>query len=350
MVNEVTPALEYTFSICLVAVILVQVPWTFYFIGETIQSKRMHKALVKNQDQDDTVRRLKTKHRNQLTLNKHLLTIILLEQLTGILIIIRLILSANKYTIQFNCSEYYYVLYIYVKYGISLVGFLTYESALEVLNLTTIFVKDVLIYNYTNTGMEKRNKWFLVRFVVIACLAISGVGIVFGLILVEILFITQLIQYYKVSMQLYRSLKMRYQDVNYEFGISSSEAATELKYLTHYRRVAIWCFIIGLNAVAYTVLFLFSLPQSIIGEVCIYELIANQSYTWIHSTAYEVIDNGILSLDGIFYAIFVILYLPVFVVYTLYYHCDKLLFVRVYKHRYHIRYSVIDESMGQLFV
>ena len=348
--NGLSLVVEYIVSVCLVTVLLVQAPWTFYFIGKSIQSKKKYKALVRNQDQDDTVRKLKTKHKNQLTLHKYLLTIITLEQLTWILTMITVILGANKNTIEFNCSEYYYVLYIYVKYGISLFGFLAYESALEVLNLTTIFAKDFLIYNNENSAMKKRNRWFIVRFVVIVCLAISGVGIVFGLILVEILYITQIIRYYKLSMQLYRSLKIRYQDINYEFGSSSSEAVTELKYITHYRRVAIWCFIIGLNVVPYTVVFIFSIPGKIIGEDCIDKLIDIQNYTWINSTAYKGVNTAVFSLQIALYAIFVILFLPVFVLYTLYYLCDKLLFVRVYKHRYHIRYSAINESMGQLFV
>ena len=343
-------AIRYTFSACFAGALLVQAPWTIYFIGKIIQSKRMYKALAKNQNQDDTVRRLKRKHKNQLTLHEYLLTTISLELFSVILTIISLILSANEYTIQFNCSEYYFVFYIYAKYGISLFSFLFYESVIEVMNLTTIFAKDFYIYDNTNTGMKKKRKWILVRFVVVACLAVSGIGIVIGFILVDIFIITQIIQYYKLSIQLYKSLKKRYQDTMYEFGSSSREAATELNYIKHYKRVVIWCSILSLNAIAFTVTFLFTLPQSILGEICIYERIANQGYTWINSTVYESIETAILGLDGIFYGIFVVLYLPVFVLYTLYYLCDKLLFVRVYKHRYHIRYSMISEDMGQFFV
>ena len=265
--------------------------------------------------------------------------------------------NRNRFFLDRNSSVrisegvlYYYVIYLYVKHLVFLVGFLAYESALEVLNLTTIFAKDTYIYSNTYTGMKKRKKRFIVKLVVIVCLAISGIGIVLGLALVEIFFITQVIQYYKLSTQLYRSLQMRYQDTKYEFGFSSSEAVNELSYIKHYKRVSISCFILGLNAIAFTVLYILSLPQNIIGEVCIYELFANQGYTWINSTAYTSIDNAILGLDGIFYAIFIFLYLPVFVLYTLYYLCDKLLFVRSYKHRYHVRYSMISGDMGKYFV
>ena len=348
--EDFTVGIKYTFIICFITVVVVQAPWTFYFIGKIILNRRRYVGLVQNQDQGDTVKRLTVKYKNEISLHKYLLTSTTFELLTVLLTIVNFVLSANGQTIQFDCSQYYAVLYAYVKYLLELLTILMFVSALEALNLTTRFAKGIYIYSNTNTGLEKKRKRFLVRFVVIACLAVSGVGIGIGFILVEIFLIAQLIQYYKLSTELYRSLQIHYQDTKYEFGINSIEATSVLKYKRHYKWFSLWCFFLALNAIVCVTIFLVSLPQSIIGEDCILELITKQKQPWLNSTVYKGVDFTILGIEGIFYTIFVVLYLPVFVLYTLYYLCDKLLFVRVYKHRYHIRYSMINEEMGQFFV
>ena len=348
-IEDATIGVKYAFILCFVIVIVVQAPWTLYFIGKIILIKRRYVGLVRNQDQGDTVRKLKVKYRNELSLYKYLLATTTFELLTALLTIINFILSANSQIIQFECSEYYAVLYVYVKYLFELLTILMFVSALEALNLTTKFAKGIYIYtDSTNTALKKKKKRFIVRFVLIACLAVSGIGI--GFILVEIFLITQLIQYYKLSTELYRSLQIHYQDTKYEFGTTSIEATSVLRYKRHYKVFTTWCFLLALNVVVCVTGFLFSLPQHIIGEDCILEFITKQKQPWMNSTVYKGVDVAIQSLETAFYAIFVILYLPVFVLYTLYCLCDKLLYVRVYKHIYHIRYSVIDESMGQLFV
>ena len=343
-------SVSYALALCFTIVLSVHAPWTLYFIGKVILNKRRYIGLVRSQDQGDTVKRLTVKYKNELSLYKYLLTTTTFELLTALLTILSCILSANGRKIQFNCTEYYAVLYVYVKYLLELLAILMLVSALEALNLTTKFAKGIYICTNTNTALKKEKRRFLVRFVLIACLAVSGVGIGIGYVLVEIFLITQLVQYYKHSTELYRTLQIHYQDTKYEFGTTSMEATSVLKYKRHYKVFTTWCFFLALNGVICVTIFLFSLPQSIIGEDCILEFITIQKQPWMNSTAYKGVDLATLSLGTLFYAILVILYLPVFVLYTLYYLCDKLLFVKVYKYRYHIRYSVTHQDMGEYFV
>ena len=252
-------------------------------------NKRKYIAFVRNQDQGETVKRLKVKYKNETSLYKYLLITTTCELLSVSLTIINFILSANGQIIQFGCSEYYAVLYVYVKYVLELLTILMIESALEALNLTTIFAKG--IYIYTNTEpftqiqlqLKKKKKRFLVRFLVIVCLAVSGVGVGIGFILVEIFLIAQLKQYYTLSTELLRSLQIHYQDTKYEFGTSSVEATSVLRYKRHYKWFTTWCLLLALNAIVCVTVFLLSLPQKIIGEDCIVELITKQEQTWINS-------------------------------------------------------------------
>ncbi|KAI6654053.1 hypothetical protein LOD99_2900 [Oopsacas minuta] len=340
-----------TFTICFTTVVLVQLPWMLYFIIKLVQARKLLCSLVRIQDLSEEMKNLIVKQRNQLILYKYLLTATTFELLTVTMTGINFVISVNEDKFKFNCHQYYAIAYIYVKYVLDLLNIVFFQCTLEILNLTTVFAKDVYLHNNTtDCVMRKKVKWFIARTSIVLCLALSGIGIGIGYFLAEIILFTQLICYYRNSMILYKSLIILYEDTKYEFGSLSIEARLVLRYIRHFKWFTIWFFIIAVNILLCTTLFLISLPQNILGEKCILELITQQKYTRINSTIYAEVDFAIVLLESIFYAIFVILYLPVFLVYTLYYLCEKLLFVRAYKYRYHVRYTMVDHDIQQVLV
>ena len=264
-----TEAFLYTSIALFVTVILVQIPWTLYFITRVLQERKSVSSFRRKRVQSDATGRLILKHKNQLTLQKFFFTATLFELLMTLTIIFDYVLDANRSLISFNCSQYYFVPYLFVKYFFEFIDMVFLQCTIEVLNLTTLFVKDVYLRNNTHSGMKKKINGFIVRFLIVLGLGVSGVGLGIAYIVCEVFIIAQLVLYYRYSRQLYRSLGIHYDDTKYEFGIKSIEARTARKQKKHYKYFTIWLFII-INIMTLGVLgFTIYLPIIILEEECI---------------------------------------------------------------------------------
>ena len=349
-VHELYVATRFVFLVCFVIVILVQLPWILYFIIKIVQGKLILKRIRKNQDQSDVVKGLALKHKNNFSLHKYLLTATIFELSTMVMSAVNYSLSATQHEFQFNCSYYYVLLFVYAKYTLELVNVLFFQSTLEVLNITTLFVKDVYLRNSAHSVMRKKINRFVLRFLLVLGLGVSGVGLGIAYVICEVFLITQLVLYYRYSRQLYRALRMHYEDTKYEFGSTSVEARTVLKQKKHYKYFTIWFYSILLTLVLSSIAFGISLPQRILGEDCILEFLTNNSTTLNNSTVYEDINFAVLIVSPLLYGVFIVLFIPVYTVYSMYYLCDKFLFVNRYSYRYHVRYSVGLEDLEHLLI
>ena len=240
----VADAFIYTSIVLFVIVILIQIPWTIHFIARVVQERKAVSSLLRNRVQSDATGKLILKHKNQLILQKCFFTATLFELLMVLMVVVDYALGGNKDLISFDCSQYYFVPFIFVKYFLELLDILLYQSILEVLNITTLFVKDVYLRNSAHSGMRKKINRFVLRFLLVLGLGVSGVGLGIAYVICEVFLITQLVLYYRYSRQLYRALRMHYEDTKYEFGSTSVEARAVLKQKKHYKYFTIWFFII----------------------------------------------------------------------------------------------------------
>ena len=326
--------------ICLLVLNLVQISWVIYFSINIFQQKKLIAALIRSGVRHDQASLL-TKYRNKLLLHKYLLTTMIIEYLTTVCILIYYIIKAYLFEnkVYFDCAQYYYVLNIYQRNVTILIEMVFILCTLEVLNLTTLFVKDVYLRNSTHSGMRKKINRFIMRFLLLLALGVSGIGLGIAYILCEVFLINKLVLYYRYSRQLYRSLGMHYEDTKYEFGDTSIEARTALKHKKRYKWSTIWLFIIFLSVVLGMSVNEINVPFNIIGEECIQQKITNHNLTFTNSTIFREIEITISIVTAAFYSLCLIMLIPIYIVFTMYYLCDKFLFVRVYQHIYHVSYS-----------
>ena len=339
------------FIICSLVLNFVQIPWLIYFILNILQQRKFVSRLMRTGDHNDQAN-LITKNRNKLLLHKYLFTTVVLEWGTVVYILINYIvgisLSENK--IYFNCMQYYYALHLYEKNVKILIEMILILCILETLNLTTLFVKDVYLRNSVHSVMRKKINRFVMRFLLVLGLGVSGVGLGIAYVLCEVFLITQLVLYYRYSRQLYRALRMQYEDTKYEFGRTSVEARTVWKHMRHYKYTTIWFFIIILTLVFGITVNEISLPYIFLDEECIQRIITNHNLTFTNSTIFRDIDIAISTVSSILYLICLLMLMPVYTAFSVYYLCDKFLFVRVYQHRYHVRYSQGYDNLVQSLV
>ena len=179
-----------------IIIIIIQIPWIVYLIINISQREKILTRLKRNGYQDDDVS-LVSRHRNKLLLYKYLLMSVTFEFLTIILIVINSTIRcrAFKENIQFNTDNMALLLftYLYVKYLSGLIEVIFAQCSLEVLNLTTLFVKDVYLRNGAHSGMRKKINRFVLRFLLVLGLGVSGVGLGIAYVICEVFLITQLV-------------------------------------------------------------------------------------------------------------------------------------------------------------
>ena len=204
------------------------------------------------------------------------------EFLTIVLIVINSTIRcrAFKENIQFNSDNMALLLftYLYIKYLSGLIEVIFAQCSLEVLNLTTLFVKDVYLRNSAHSGMRKKINRFVLRFLLVLGLGVSGVGLGIAYVICEVFLITQLVLYYRYYRQLYRALRMHYEDTKYEFGSTSVEARTVWKHMRHYKWCTIWYFIIAFCYVVCITISELSLPLQFLNEESINKRLTKQCF------------------------------------------------------------------------
>ena len=248
----------------------------------------------------------------------------------------------NVYSIDWQLFAY-----LYAKYVIELLEMATLQCAIEMLNLTTLFVKDVYLRNNTHSGMRKKINGFIVRFLIVLGLGVSGIGLGIAYIVCEVFIIAQLVLYYRYSRQLYRSLGMYYQDVKYEFGETSIEARVAGKHKKCYKWSKIWLFVITICLVGCATMFVFTMPMQSLSERFIKQRLTENRITFQHSEIYNVINITIASVSTAFYQAISLLYLPIYTAFSLHYLCGKFLFRKKYRHRFHVNGRYDIESLAQ---
>ena len=329
-------------------VIIFQIPWIVYLIINISQREKILTRLKRNGYQLDDVS-LVSRHRNKLLLYKYLLMCVIFELLVFVLNVFNSALGyiAIKERIQLNSNHLIEFAHFYVKYLLVLIEIIFAQCNLEMSNLTTLFVKDVYLRNSAHSGMRKKINRFVLRFLLVLGLGVSGVGLGIAYVICEVFLITQLVLYYRYSRQLYRALRMHYEDTKYEFGSTSVEARTVWRHMRHYKWCTIWYYIIVFCYVVVITIFELSFPLQFLNEASIKQILINNNITFTNTTVYQYLNIAPASVSIVFSLILLLSFLPIYTVYSMYYLCDKFLFVRVYKHRYHVNDNWEIESLVQ---
>ena len=341
--------LDLTIILCIIA-ISTNIPWIIYSLINIFQNEKIVSRLVRNGIQNENINLVNSK-RNKLLLHKYLLMNISFELLTNITTIVKCIMVCKpiKEITQFHLynNDSLSVIYLYVKYAAWIVDKLFILCTIEMVNLTVLFVKDVYLRNSTHRGMRRNINRFLMRILLILCLGGSGIGLGIANILFEVFIIAQLVLYYRYSRQLYRSLGMYYQDVKYEFGDTSIEARTAGKHKRHYKWSAIWYFIIAICFMAGVTIFDFNVTLHFLKEGFIEQRLVQQNITFTQTKIFQNMNIISLSVSSSLLLLFWLLYLPIYTTFSLYYLCVKFLFVRTYRHRFHVNGRYEIESLVQ---
>ena len=336
-VNKLLQGFDYVALSCYSIMFIFQLPWIIYFILNIVQEKKVLSQLVRNGNQPEDLP-LITKRRNKLLLYKYMLATTIFEASTVVFPLIDYIIVSFT-DVELNCDHYYYIPYLYASYLADVIKILLYQCILEMLNLTTQFVKDVYLRNSARSVMRKKINRFVLRFLLVLGLGVSGVGLGIAYVICEVFLITQLVLYYRYSRQLYRALRMHYEDTKYEFGNRSVEARTIWRHMRHYKNTTIWFFIIAAILVWGVAVGELSLPYEFLESGCIQQLLTNHNLTFINSTVFQVTDDALSIVSLILYLTSFLALIPFYTVFSLYYLCNKFLFVKKYKYRYHVKYS-----------
>ena len=139
---------------------------------------------------------------------------------------------------------------------------------------------------------------------------------------------------------------MHYEDTKYEFGSTSVEARTVWKHMRHYKWCTIWYFIIAFCYVVCITISELSLPLQFLNEESINKRLTNSNITFTNTRIYLYL-NIATTVSITFNLIIWLSILPIYTVYSMYYPCDKFLFVSVYRHRYHVNDKWEIESLAQ---
>ena len=326
-----------------IVIIFIQILWIIYFGIKIQQNEKIHNRLVHNGYQHDDTS-LFSSHRNKLLLYRYLLINVTSEMLTLVLVSINTTIRSRPMEQIIDRAPYSY---LYVKYVAGLIQIVFSLCILEMLNLTTLFVKDVYLRNSTHSGMRKKINRFIMRFLLLLALGVSGIGLGIACILCEVFLIIQLVLYYRYSRQLYRSLGMHYEDTKYEFGDTSIEARTALKHKKRYRWSAIWYFIVTVCIVVDITMLVATIPLQFMNEKFIEQRLTENNITFTHSDIYYDINIANVLVSSGLYFIITLMYLPIYVIFSMYYLCDRFLFVRIYRHRFHVNDKYEIESLVQ---
>ena len=341
--------LLYVYLSINLVVVFIQIPWLAYFLVKFLQARNRLAQLMRI-DMSEGCQNLLQKYENTKILYKYFIAATTFELLTMSLTVFNIILNPNPLKDYLHCKEYYFIMYLYGKYFIGFLSVLCLMSSIEVLNFTTKFATNVFILNIKD-GNENKIRIFIMKLVLLVMLALSGIGMI-AFILVEILLVKESIQYYQNSRELYKKLRMMYEDVKYEFGDTHINTRSARKNLLHYKRFTIWISVVVFLLVIASILFAFWTPFYLIGEPCVLETFTQYKYnsTSLDFIHYKDIKKGAAISSIIIRILIMISFIPFYTLYSLYYLCDKLLFVNVYPHIYHVGSSVGSDNINDLLI
>ena len=330
-------------------VVFIQIPWQVYFIIKFFEARSRSAQLKRIDDGSGGFQNLLQKYKNTKILYKYFIAATTFELLTILLTIFNNILTVTLPDFYLHCEEYYFILYLYASHLIGFLSIVCFMSTIEVLNLTTNFAINIFILN-RNGGKKQKVRIFIMKLILLVSLALSGIGMGIAYILVVVLLIRENIKYYQYSRELYRKLKKIYQDVKYEFGSTHIQTRSARMNLLHYKRFTLWFSMVVFVVMIVFILSIFSIPFRLVGTPCILETITRDKYnsTILDSIHYKGIMEGESILYTTLVVSFMILFIPFYTLYSLYYLCDKLLFVNVYPHRYHVGESVGSDTNALL--
>ena len=307
-------------------------------------------ALVSNMDRrdewDSSNRQIYQRHKNKLRLYFYLFIVTISESLTTFSILFTLLIIFDLLNPKLNCKELYFLFYFYVKYNLLSLSIILPQCTIDLINITSQYVNYIFLRNNSTVSLVHQINRFTFKLVLVVILALSGIGLPLTFIIGEAFLIIGMIQYYKNSKQVYRSLTMIADDLLCEYGRGSLEAIRARKQLLHYKRFTIWFFIFSLILVFLSVDFVLWLPQSVMEEECI----VSNLVPIVGSSIYQIYKYTLWAIGGVIHITAIIVFLPLYTVYSMYYLCDKFLFTYKYPHRYKIRYSINSDNLEDRLV
>ena len=339
--TEFELALNYVFVSCYILIIAVEIPWIVYFFAKMIEMNKSVSDMDKRKDCESSNRQIYQQHKNKLRLYFYLFVVTISESLTTFSILLTLLIIYDLLNPALNCNEFYFLFYLYIKYNLLSLSVILPQCTIELINITSQYVNHIFLRNNSNVSLIQKINRFTFKQVLVVVLALSGIGLPLVFLICECLLIIGMVQYYKYSKQVYRSLTMIADDVLYEHGRGSLEAIQARKQLLHYKRFTIWFYIFSLILVFVSVDYVLWLPQSVMEEECIVPSVAQL----VVSNVYQVYKYTLLAIGTVLHVSGIIVFLPLYTAYSLYYLCDKFLFTYRYPHRYKIRYST---NLGSL--
>ena len=340
-------SINFAFISCYALTISVQCPWILYFIAKITEMKKYVSKMEPQRYWTDSNREIFQQNQNRLYLYMYILSSTVFETLTLSSIIISLLLIFNIPTFTFACKEYPFKVYLYIKYLILLISIILPQCTFELINITTKFVQNSFLRNKQSSGMRRKFCIFLTRISIVVVLGLTGIGLPFAFLLGELFIILSFVNYYRYSKELYRSLVIITQDTRYEYGHGSVEEKQAKRRMLHYKRFTIWFFIYSLVLVFISVDFVLWMPQSLMEEKCSKIFFNNTIET---SHIYQYFKYTIELAGATLHATGISIFVPFYTVYSMYYLCDKFLFIRKYPHRYRVRYSIGIERIDEMLI
>ena len=334
--EDIEIALNYVLISCYIIIITIEIPWIIYFFAKMVEMNKSVSDMDRRRNEwDNTSKQIYQQHKNKLRLYFYLFIVTIAESLTTFSILLTLLIIFDLLNPTINCNEFYFLFYLYIKYNLLSLSVILPQCTIELINITSLYVNYIFLRNSSTVSLTQRINRFTFKQVLVVTLALSGIGLPLAFIISETLLIIGMIQYYKYSKQVYRSLTMIADDLLYEHSRSSLEATRARRQLVHYKRFTIWFYIFSLILVFVSIDFVLWLPQSVMEETCIVSNVAQ----FVDSDVYQVYKYALLAIGGVLHVSAIIVFLPFYTVYSLYYLCDKFLFTYKYPHRYKIRYS-----------
>ncbi|KAI6654054.1 hypothetical protein LOD99_2901 [Oopsacas minuta] len=346
-------AINYVFITGYITIIVVEIPWIVYFIGKTIKTRRTVSNMEIKKDWSKSNTQIYNQQKNKLQLFIFLLISTMFESFTICSIVLTLVIIFDLITPAIDCTSYMFLFYFYIKYMMLSLTIVIPACTIELINLTTQFVNYIFLRNKSKASLKHKIYQFVFRVVFVAVLALSGIGLPLTFIFAEIFLIFSFYKYYKHSIELYKSLSMIAKEMLYEYGRGSIEAIQARNRLLHYKRFTIWFFTYTFILVLISIDFILWLPQSVIEDQCLIQNITHQSLQdlqFVNSDIYQGYKYLLEGVGSFFHIIGVIWFTPIYIIYSIYYLCEKSYSMKKYKYRYKIRYSVAFDDVKEMLI
>ena len=331
-------------SALILSQILIQIPWLAYLfnkIRDVHKKIRRLESVQTSEELSDSFNKLKN-YRHEYRRLGLFMGVTLSELLIGSLhfagdIIWRLVDSF----LPKNCEIFFRIVKLYAHIVVGNV-LAVYCYTLALLLLDILLRYHIQFYS-TNNGeynLGNQVKRVMKFSIFIVAMAISGVG---ALLAHLISIVTLLIMYVKMVVNTNRLcilLRMKCDDLKYLNGEDDSATKEFVDSAKHFKRFKIWFLLCGIPLILYILTGLFiSLPLSLITEPCVIENTYLKNSTVIFSPAFNITMTVMFYLILSFLFCALVMFVPILIVYSLMFFCNKIIFEYRYTHRYHIERS-----------